>query len=310
LGTARTKAEARRLKRNAETDVERGHHRDASREAFGTYAREWIEHYSGRTSKGIRESTRTWYRQMLEDRLIPYFDHERSLRLAEIKPRDVKALIAWLAKQPNPHHPERTLGASTVGYHVAVIRALFADAVEEGVLRYSPTASVRVAVREPMEDEDEAVKAMTRAQLARLLKEFDDRWQLFFEFLTHTGLRISEAIEVRWGRDLDLGDTPTLKLRRQFTRGEVSAPKSAAGRRNLPLSAGMADRLRAIEGTPVCRGSRSTTSATPAPRCCSRPARTSSRSRSGSATPIRASRSAPTSTSWTRDSAMPTSSTT
>jgi len=167
------------------------------------------------------------YRQMLEARLIPCFDHERGLRLAEIEPRDVKALIAWLAEQRNPHHPERTLAPATIGYHVAVIRALFADAVEEGVLRYSPTAGVRVAVREPVEAEDEAVKAMTRAQLARLLDELDDRWRLFFEFLTHTGLRISEAIEVRWGHDLDLGERPTLKLRRQFTGGEVMPMRSA-----------------------------------------------------------------------------------
>lgn len=109
-GTARTKAEARRLKRNAETDVERGQHRDLSRATFGEYARDWIEHYGGRTSSGVRESTRRWYRQMLEDRLIPYFDQERGLRLAEIEPRDVKALVAWLAQQPNPHDPARTLG--------------------------------------------------------------------------------------------------------------------------------------------------------------------------------------------------------
>lgn len=109
---------------------------------------------------------------------------------------------------------------------------------------------MRVAVREPAGAEDEVVKAMTRAQLARLLDELDDHWRLFFEFLTHTGLRISEAIEVRWGSDLDLGERSTLKLRRQFTGGEVSAPKSAAGRRNLPLSAGMVERLRALEGPP------------------------------------------------------------
>ena len=98
-GTARTKAEARRLKRNAETDVERGEHRDLARATFGEYARDWIEHYSGRTSTGVRESTRRWYRQMLKDRLIPYFDHARGLRLAEIEPRDVKALILWLAQR-------------------------------------------------------------------------------------------------------------------------------------------------------------------------------------------------------------------
>lgn len=63
-------------------------------------------------------------------------------------------------------------------------------------------------------------------------------------------MRIAEAIEVRWGRDLDLGNQPTLRLRRQFTDGEISTPKSAAGRRNIPLSTGMAARLREIEGPP------------------------------------------------------------
>lgn len=133
--------------------------------------------------------------------------------------------------------------ASTRAPPLAKIRALFADAVEEGVLRHSPTTGIRVAVRKPVEDE--AAKAMTRAQLARLLGE---DWRLFFEFLAHTGLRISEAIEVRWGRDLELDDRTTLKLGRQYTDGVVRAPKSAAGRRDLPLSAGMAARLRAIEG--------------------------------------------------------------
>ena len=39
-GTARTKAEARRLKHQAETDVARGEHRDSTRLGFGEYARD------------------------------------------------------------------------------------------------------------------------------------------------------------------------------------------------------------------------------------------------------------------------------
>src|SRR2546423_10938074 len=202
----------------------------------------WIEHYSGRTSSGVRESTRRWYRQMLDDRLIPYFDHERGLRLAEIEPRDIKALIAWLAQQPNPHDPQRTLGRSTIGYHVAVLRALFADAVEEGVIRSSPTAGIRVSV--PTGDEDEPAKAMTRVELARLLDELDDRWRLSFEFLAHTGLRISEAIELRW-KDVELSFMPRLHVRRQLRDGEAVGPKTAAGRRTIPLASGMAEQLRA-----------------------------------------------------------------
>src|SRR3954452_22035637 len=134
-----------------------------------------------------------------------------------------------------------------MGYHVAVLRALFADAVEEGVIRSSPTAGIRVSV--PNADEDEPAKAMSRAELARLLEELDDRWLLFFEFLAHTGLRISEAIELRW-RDLDLFFVPRVNVRRQLRDGEAVGPKTAAGRRTIPLAPGMAERLRGQEGAP------------------------------------------------------------
>jgi hypothetical protein len=49
--------------------------------------------YQGRTSNGFRGSTRRAYTQMLEARIIPYFDGRARLRLAEIEPRDVKAFV-------------------------------------------------------------------------------------------------------------------------------------------------------------------------------------------------------------------------
>ena len=249
-GTARTKAEARRLKHQAETDVARGEHRDSTRLGFGEYARAWIAGYQGRTAAGVRPETRDWYRQMLDDRLIPYFDVETGLLLSEIEPRDIKSLVAWLAEQPNPRDPARTLAASTVGYHVAVVRALFADAVEEGVVRSNPTSGVRATIRRAEELGETPSKALTRAQLRRLLDEIPDDRRLFFELLAHTGLRISEAIEVRWHTDLDLGERPRLRVSRQLRSGRPTRPKSKAGLRTIPLSPGMAARLRAIEGPP------------------------------------------------------------
>jgi hypothetical protein len=46
---------------------------------------------------------------MLDDRLIPYFDVETGRLLSEIEPRDIKSVVAWLAEQPNPREPARTL---------------------------------------------------------------------------------------------------------------------------------------------------------------------------------------------------------
>jgi hypothetical protein len=122
------------------------------------------------------------------------------------------------------------------------------------------------------------------------------------------GFASSEAIEVRWVRDLKLDDRPALNPPRQYTDRAVRTPKSAAGRRDLPLSTGMADRLRAIEG-PAGTLAFTTITGKRLNRS-SQPARTSSRSRSGSGTLTQASPSAPTSTSWTRARATPTSSTT
>jgi hypothetical protein len=97
--TVDTYDEARRGKLAAEVDVERGELRDLSRASFGDYAREWIINYQGRTSNGFRGSTRRAYTQMLEARIIPYFDSRVRLRLAEIEPRDVKAFVRWMNEQ-------------------------------------------------------------------------------------------------------------------------------------------------------------------------------------------------------------------
>jgi len=57
------------------------------------------------------------------------------------------------------------------------------------------------------------------------------------------GLRISEAFGVNL-EHLDLGRTPRLMVREQVYEGERKRLKSKSGRRNLPLSPGLAERLR------------------------------------------------------------------
>ncbi|WP_445148367.1 phage integrase SAM-like domain-containing protein [Baekduia sp. Peel2402] len=140
--------EAHRGKLAAEVDVDRGELRDLSRVSFGDYAREWIVNYQGRTSNGFRGSTRRAYTQMLEARIIPYFDGRVRLRLAEIEPRDVKAFVRWMNEQEDPRRPGRLLGKSWIRQHIAVLRALLGDAMEEGVIRHNPAAGVRVTVPE------------------------------------------------------------------------------------------------------------------------------------------------------------------
>jgi len=85
---------------------------------------------------------------------------------------------------------------------------------------------------------------LTRAQLGRLLEEIPAAWTPFFELLASTGLRVSEAIALRW-MDLELGEPPCLWVRRSVVKGVIGVPKSRFGKRCIPLDPGLAARLGA-----------------------------------------------------------------
>lgn len=82
----------------------------------------------------------------------------------------------------------------------ASLSTLFATALEDGLIASNPIRGVRIPA--PLEkdepDEKERAKALTRAELATLLSAIPEDWHLFFEFLVHTGLRISEAAGLTW----------------------------------------------------------------------------------------------------------------
>jgi hypothetical protein len=57
--------DARRRKRQAQADADRGELENLSDVAFGAYARDWIAGYQGGTSHGFRKSTRQRYGRAL-----------------------------------------------------------------------------------------------------------------------------------------------------------------------------------------------------------------------------------------------------
>jgi integrase len=116
-------------------------------------------------------------------------------------------------------------------------------------VRVNPTLGVRVNRRRDEPQEEAEAKALTRAELARVLGELPEEWWLFFELLTHTGLRVSEAIGLTWG-DVEFGARSRVRVRRQHYRGETKRLKSRNGRRDLPLSTGLARRLWPLRGAP------------------------------------------------------------
>lgn len=253
--TAGTLREAKRKRAAIETDVARGEYRHRASVDFKTYARRWVKTYQGRTSRPVNEQTRADYERRLEQDAIPFF---QSMRLGDIEPQDVKAYahhVATRRRQTARKGDElRPLSANSVRLALAPVKALFATAFEEGVIRVNPAAGVRIAVPRSVVDVDEdetGVRALTAPELAGVLEavrceacnrldepEADcqrcEDWRLFFTTLAQLGLRIGELVELRW-RDIGAAGPGTVKIRRRHYRGTIGPPKSKYGRRTLRL---------------------------------------------------------------------------
>lgn len=221
-------AEAREAKGRRQA----GERRPVSRIRFDAYFEQWIKTYAGRTSRGFSETTRPEYERPIRAHAL---ERWQGWKLAEIEAADVRQCFGEMRAEG--------CSASQMKKLRAALSAMFATAVDDNLLRSNPVQGVRIPA--PLEDETPELKAkaLTRAELAILLAAIPEDWRLFFEFLVHTGLRISEAIGLRW-EHVDLGEHPKVKIREQFYRGKRRKLKSGAGRRELPLSPGMAERLR------------------------------------------------------------------
>jgi integrase len=227
--SAATLAEARMLKSTLVADVARGEFLDESRTKFADYAREWIAGYQGRTARGIRARTIDDYRRDLERDAIPYFG---DLRLSQIQPRHVKGYVA--------HLTARGVAPGTVRNAMGPLRALFATALEEGAIRSNPSAGIRIGGRRTPDAEGRR-RALTETELAALVDEVPEEWRLLVEFLSQTGLRISELVALRWS-DVDL-ERRRVHVRRAIVDGVQDVPKSAYGVRDVPVSVPMARAL-------------------------------------------------------------------
>lgn len=225
--TFRTLAEAREAKGRDYT----GDRRPTTRMTVEEYAETWIENYRGRTSRGFDERTRRDYGSSLTRHAIPKLGR---LRLVDMDPQDIRGYVSYLESQG--------LALATVRQHVAVVKAMLATAVEDGKLRSNPAYGVRITIESS--DPHETARALTRAQVADFLAACPEQHRLIFEFLAHTGLRISECLALRWN-DVRLSKNPAVTVNWSMRRDGKTRkrPKSRYGRRTIPLSTGMAWQL-------------------------------------------------------------------
>jgi len=158
--------------------------------------------------------------------VVPYFG---GMRLGDIGRADVKRLVDHLAAIPVRHQQKGAahLAASTIRTIMTPLKAMLAEAYELQLLR---TDAVRVSVvvgggRAPKA----SPKTATRAQIAALVARLDARDRLLVLVLRWTGLRIAEALGLRWHTSATTPPAPVLPADRIGARGFRVVVTSSSG---------------------------------------------------------------------------------
>jgi integrase len=238
--SARTYDAARRIKRESDTDRDRGELQEPTTTGFLAFLDEWVERYRGQGRRGFRENTRDEYRRLIAKYACPYFSSK--LKLVDVTTFQLARFVDWLA---DPDEQGKRLTDATVANIVIPLRAALRTANREGLIRHNPSQGLALPHREELADEEEKIKVFSREQLAAVLAMAPEPHKLLFEVLATCGLRISEAIALqRLHLQID-GSAPEVCVRRAMVKGRIEPPKTKYGRREVRLPAPLVYRLRA-----------------------------------------------------------------
>src|SRR4051794_14428682 len=239
---ANTYDAARRIKRESETDRDRGELQAPTAIKFRPFLDEWVERYRGQGRRGFRENTRDEYRRLIANYAHPYFSSK--LKLTDVTTFQLARFVDWLADEDEQG---KRLSDSTIANIAIPVRAALTTANREGLIRHNPSQGLTLPHREDIEEDEgeDEIKVFSREQLAAVLAMAPESYKLLFEVLATTGLRISEGMALqRLHFQMD-GSTPEVCVRRALVRGRIEPPKTKYGRREVRLPDSLVYRLRA-----------------------------------------------------------------
>jgi len=200
-------------------------------EAFYS-AREFVEReWMPRMLPTLKASTQSSYRTNLNRYVLPW--------LGEVRLRDLRKgeIQAWLSALS-----ESGLSRQTVKNIWCALASVLRTAVDWGYIETNPAHGVRLPARQPKA----AVFLPTPEQVVQILQRLPEPSHTLLLLLVGTGLRVGEALGLRW-EDIDL-QRKTLTVRRDIWHGQVSSPKYAASERVIPLGPKLAGHLEGKRG--------------------------------------------------------------
>ena len=199
---------------------------------FKEYADSWIKTTVPATCK---ETTLRNYQDILRLHVLPVFEE---LKVNEISKSKVKNFL----------HGKLNKGfaAGSVGHFRNCISGVLSLPVDDEIIQANPAQQLGRGFL-PTKDHKEDANPLTSDELKLLLdtvyKYFPKHYTLFL-LLARTGMRIGEAMAVKWG-DLDY-NRRFIEVKRSYVRGKISTPKNKKSRR-IDMSLQLAEALKAHE---------------------------------------------------------------
>jgi integrase len=206
----------------AQGEVQRGIHTPENASITVAEAAElWLQ--KGELEK-LERSTMRQYRNHVVLHINPLLGREKLARLST--PMIESFRDASLKKSSRPM-------ARKV---LASLKSILGEAQRRGLVAQNAASPVRVDVKKREAGKLRVGRDIpSKQEIQTILSEMDGRWRPFFATAVFTGMRASELRGLTWD-DVDFQKNVVHVRQRANLWGEIGAPKSAAGDREIPMS--------------------------------------------------------------------------
>ena len=191
--------------------------------AFSEFAHNWMGKYA---KPHVKESTYHHYEKMINSYLIPFFGDTHLNRINHEKGQDYLSYML-----------ERGLSPKTINDTMVPFKQMFKHAVSWGYLSHNTVQYVK-----PLKLPYREMDFFTPDEIRIFLKNVRPQFYPLFLTAVLTGMRQGELLGLKWG-DIDW-DNCQIKVRRTYSCGKFTTPKSKYSLRSIDMAPTLAKVLK------------------------------------------------------------------
>jgi integrase len=150
---------------------------------------------------GVTPGTRDGYRQIAERSFLQILGEHP---IDVITKQDVAGWIDWQEQQPSSRFPGRLVAAKTVRNYHGLLSAIFAAAIDAGVVQSNPARGTSLT-----RGRRQGISFLTREEFETLLRFIPEHYKPLTLALAGTGMRWGEATAITWA-DVDTARDPAM----------------------------------------------------------------------------------------------------